>query len=234
MYDLKKDPERDAQSYKWENTAREQLALDLTLSSDVFSGQPFVNFPGGSTELEAMTKTLSLAKDHPSVEFGYLHPVAKSAADHSRTTTTEDETASFSSIEALLKGWVIGRDPQIAGDEEPDGTDGSALLSADEAARGTNASQGLQSPSFQRPPLVMASTGIPFTQAEGPMRSFRAEQFRVPGLPSRGFGLQSQPMPEPTGPSQDYVTSTQVLPGPYGGRALSGKQKMAKKRLGGF
>jgi hypothetical protein len=236
-YDLRKDPERDTQSYKWEKTAREQLALDLTLSSDVFSGQPFMTFPNGSTELEAMTKTLSLADEHPGVKFGYLHPIAKSAADQNRTTT-EDEMAPFNGIEALLKGWGIGRDPQILNVGEPDRTklsDSSALPPSDEQARETNASQGLQSPSSQRPPLVLASTVVPSGQAEGPMRGFRVEQSRVP---ARGFGLQSQPIPvasEPACSSQDDdVTSTQILPGAYGGRASFGKQKMAKKRLGGF
>jgi hypothetical protein len=33
--------------------------------------------------------------------------------------------------------------------------------------------------------------------------------------------------------SQDFMTSTQILPGPFGGRQLI-KKKPAKKRLGGF
>jgi hypothetical protein len=226
-YDLMQDPER---SLRWENDAREQLALDLALSEDVFSGQPFLTLPDGSSELEAMTKTLSLGSEPPGVNFGYLRPVLKSPADHYHTTTEEDEVESFNGVRALLKDWVIGKDPQI-----PD-RDGTMLTESTlpSAARSAKVSHHLSS--SQRPPAVVASTVVPPYQVEGPKRGFKVGLSQVPGIP-KGFGLESQPVvtvSEPLDSSQEYVTNTQIVPGPYGGRASLGKKKITKKRLGGF
>lgn len=238
-YDLTIDPERDVRSVRWENEAREQLALDLALSVDVFSEQPFSAFPDESSELEAMTKTLSLASESPGVNFGYLRPFLKSSAGHYRTTTEEDEVVSFSGVRALLKDWVVGTDPYIpSGMDHSDGkklSDSGTLPSAGEAGRNAKASQGFQVSSYQRPPLVVASTIVPPSQIQGSVRGTTVEQSQVPGLPRR-FGLESQPMPigpEPPESSQEHTINTQILLGPYGGRPSLGK-KMGKKRLGGF
>lgn len=232
-YDLIGDPERDARSVRWENDAREQLAVDLALSSDVFSDQPFSTYPHGSSELEAMTETLSLASEPPGIKFGYLRPVLKSAADHYQTRTEDNEVVFTSGVRVLLKDWAIGTDPQI-----PSGKDhshyttrsnGGTLPLADEAVRKAVASQ--------RPPVIVASTADLPTQRNISRRGFiRVEDSRTPRVPLRGFG-ESQPVlnvPEPLESSQDYMTSTQILPGPYGGRPSLEKKKIAKKRLGGF
>jgi hypothetical protein len=241
-YDLITDPERDARSFRWENEAREQLALDLVLSGDVFSDQPFSTFSDESSELEVMTKTLSLAGEPSGVSFGYLRPVLKNSAGHYPTMTKEGEVVSFNGIWALLKDWVVGTDPQIPsfGDHSAGArlSDSSTFL-ADEATRNAKNWQGLQLFSSQRPPLVVASTVVPPTQAEGSKRGFRVDQSQAPGLPPRRFGLEpeSQPMlvvQEPAVSSQGYMTNTQILPGPYGGRVSLGKKKITKKRLGGF
>jgi len=237
-YDLVTEPERGARSFEWENEAREQLALDLALSGDVFSDQPFSAFTDGSSELEAMTKTLSLGSGPPDVKFGFLRPVLKSSAGHYHTTTEEDGVVSFTGVRALLKDWVVGTNPQIPSVRDySNGTilsDSSTLFPSDEAAGHT---QGLQTSSSRRPPLVVASTNVLSSQAEGFKRGFRVDHFQVSGIPQRGFVMESQPMfaaTEPLDSSQDYITSTQILPGPYGGRGLSGQKKMGKKRLGGF
>ena len=232
-YDLMTDPDRNTRSFAWENEAREQLALDLVLSGDVFSDRPFSTFPDGNLELEVMTKTLSLAGETPGVDFGYLRPILRRSADYYCTTTEEDEVRSFDGVRALLRDWVVGTDPRFPSVRDHSvGTRLSDSSPADEAVRNTKTSQGIHLFSSQRPPLVVASSVAPPGQTEGSKRGFRADQSPPPvHLP-----VDSQPILNGSDlavPSQDCMASTQILPGPYGGRVL-GKKKTAKKRLGGF
>jgi RNA polymerase I-specific transcription-initiation factor len=228
-YDLLTNSERDMRSLRWENDAREQLALDLALSSDVFSDQPFSTFSDGNSELEAMTKTLSLASESPGVDFGYFRPVLKNSAGHYYTSMEEDEAVSFNGVQALLKNWVIGRDPSVR-----DGiplTESSTLPLADDTARNAKI---LEATSSQRPPVVVASTVAPSDQVEGLERGYRMHS-QASGVPGRRFVLERQPSdPEGVYSSQEHMTSTQTVPGPHGGRASLGKKKIGKKRLGGF
>jgi len=230
IYDLKTDPKRDAQSFAWENEAREQLALDLVLSGDVFSGQPFWTFPDGNSELEAMAKTLSLASETSGVDFGYFRPILKRSADHYRTTMEEDEVMSSDGVQVLLKDWVVGTDPSVR--DHSVGTrlsDRSELPPTNEAIRNAKKSQGLHLFSSQRPPLVVASTDVPADQTEGAKLS-RVNQSQPPLLESQPM-LIAQNLAVSV---QDHTTSTQILPGPYGSRGSLGRKKITKKRLGGF
>ena len=224
IYDLVRDPERDAQTLTWETEAREQLALDLMLSGDVFSDRPFSTFPDRNSELEVMTKTLSLASE-TSVDFGYFRPILRRCADHYGTTMEEDEVMSFDGVRAFLKDWVVGTDASVG--DNSIGTklsDNDTLPPADETVRNAKSSQALHLFSSQRPPLVVASTVVHPDQTEG------VDQSQRPSFPD------SQPMliGQDHAVSQDYITSTQILPGPYGGRGSLRKKKIAKKRLGGF
>lgn len=234
-YDLIPDPERDARSVRWENDAREQLAVDLALSGDVFSARPFSTYPHGSSELEAMTEILSLASKPPSVKFGYLRPVLKSTVDHYQMT--EDNEVVFSSgVRALLKDWVIGTDPQIPSSRKDD----SHYTTRSNSGTLPLVDQAVQTPRLfasQRPPPIVASTADLPTQSDILRRGFSMDDFRAPRVPLRGFGIESQrvvDVPEALDSSQDYMMNTQILPGPYGGRPPLGKKKVAKKRLGGF
>ncbi|KAI0306378.1 hypothetical protein B0F90DRAFT_1923218 [Multifurca ochricompacta] len=81
-YDLILDDYRSGSSLRRESEAREQLAVDLVLSTHVFSGQAFENLKVERTE-EDRFETMSRAaqamtlseKGLPSVHFGYLNPI---------------------------------------------------------------------------------------------------------------------------------------------------------------
>ncbi|KAG5647243.1 hypothetical protein DXG03_000778 [Asterophora parasitica] len=109
-HDLAKDPERTPMSLRYENEAREQLALDLALSTDVFSSQKFSTVSGESADLETMARTLSLAGEPPTVDFGYLRPRRR---DHYNKEEKDQETADSMGVRLLLKDWEVGADPDV-------------------------------------------------------------------------------------------------------------------------
>ncbi|RDB20957.1 hypothetical protein Hypma_011691 [Hypsizygus marmoreus] len=230
-YDLAEDPERSASSIRQENEAREQLALDLALSADVFSSQEFfkASHEEGS-ELEAMTKTLSLAGEPPSVGFGYLQPLRK---NHYDKKEAEDFMMPIG-VRSLLKDWETGANP-----EEfifTDHYDDSVVEQPIRRMKSSQTSQQPQVTQSQRPPMIVAATStIPPNPPEVTRRPVAA-QSQGSGMPSRPFAFGSQLVPTGISESSQLLPmmSTQVLPGVYGGRPTVGKKKVPKKRVGGF
>ncbi|KAF5380885.1 hypothetical protein D9615_004029 [Tricholomella constricta] len=215
-HDLAEDPERSAESLRYENEAREQLALDMALSTDIFSGQPFLNASEEGSELETMARTLSLGGEPPSVDFGYLRP--RHTNYYNKGEEKEKEVAASMGVRSLLKGWEIGADPEeyLFVDHYDEGA------SEPQPIRRAKPSQapGTQS---QRPPMILATSTVPPRPPEVVRRMLGAHSqgSATPPL-TIGFG------------SQEYMTSTQVLPGVHGGRPSMAKKKIAKKRVGGF
>ena len=201
------------QAYRYQYTARQQLELDLALSTDVFS--EMASKPDKVDQaLEVMTEALSLSAEPPSVEFGYLRPLErKHRGEDEKVLETPDIPMG---VRLLLKHWGWGS-PESYPYRDPYNDSGSIDLIKSPAV------PPIEDFVARRPPAVMASkqtvvnilpdTFKPVTKSqEAPPRydlTFGAGPFSTPIL------------------SEDI--STQVLPGPHGGR-----KKMVKKRIGGF
>jgi len=250
-FDLIQD-DRTALSIRRENNAREQLAVDLTLSKDIYSPSPFIRPREVDHNLETMTEALSLGENDigepPEMEFGYLVPVSQRKKEnyHEKDHEAEIEEAPTGKVSLpmgvrlLLKDWEVGtkakdyvfRDPYST-------TDGSGSHStAYSALQGvTMVPSMLQFMNSQQPPTIMSSQAPGFGLVNQPVQQPSATfQLELPS--SRPTGLQPRDEPPMLQVSQDYsqqpeqyTSSTQVFPGPHDGRQ---KKKPPKKRLGGF
>ncbi|KAF7778651.1 hypothetical protein Agabi119p4_2996 [Agaricus bisporus var. burnettii] len=251
-YDLLDDDERTALSIRRENRAREQLAVDLVLSRDIYSPSAFTSPRGAEYDLETMTEALSLGGDQadepPEVEFGRLRPVSKAKAmDHyekDKDTETNVEGGDSGKVSLamgvrlLLKDWEVGtkskdyvfRDPYNTTDERTPRLP-VAAKSRDMSSVPNASSQPVRS---QRPPPVMSSqvvageSGNHSLVKKPPIVVQSQDTFLQPSVPvqSSATGLSQ--------PSQPSQPSTQIFPGPHGGRPLTTKKKLAKKRVSGF
>lgn len=228
--------------------AREQLALDLILATDVYA--PRVCTSAATNDLDALetmsraAEAMSLADELPPVHFGYLQPNLGAVTTNpsrglSRTTSPVPEDFNGPlGVRLLLKEWNIGADPDDYTYEDPY-EESKANVPARRRQHTTplTQTQGTIATQSQRPPMVIASKSlIP------PIASFR-------DVPSwNAIGAESQPqmskvpvlrtgsqviVNDVTPSSQDFLSSTQILPGPFGGRQAV-KKKATKKRLGGF
>ncbi|CCM04730.1 uncharacterized protein FIBRA_06918 [Fibroporia radiculosa] len=260
-FDLVSDSERPAQSFRRDTEAREQLVLDLSLSSDIFFSRR-VQQPQSSI-LDDMVETMSRATEAmslkdlepPPVQFGFLHSTSKS--NH----YNKDEPVNAVSlgggswplgVRLLVKEWEVGSDPQEYVYDDPydaDTVTHAATIHLRMKGMPVNpSSQGMTQPSMQpqRPPtivpaLALAPPAIITSQpsAPAPRRTLdiaRSQEYVFDEsqlFPDSG----SQPLRDRWGvdASSQQMPSTQVLPGPYGGRPGNTKKKVvAKKRVGGF
>jgi hypothetical protein len=241
-YDLILDECRSGSSLRRESEAREQLAVDLALSTDVFSALPFAKSKADLAEddgLETMsraTEAMTLTETGPPpVQFGYLNPIAHTARD-----TTDDDDASSTDLELppgvrlLLAEWEIGSDPgqftynDPYDDQQPATSSPIIPIPARKRAGKDQATQS------QRPPLV--ATVAPPVIADS--RAALATAISASQPTTTGLLVRSQNEAESNLPSDAHaaLANTQTVPGPYGGRLTTGKKKMAagKKRVGGF
>ncbi|KAF5358459.1 hypothetical protein D9756_001485 [Leucocoprinus leucothites] len=268
-YDLIWDDDRTALSLRRENNAREQLAVDLTLSKDVYSPSPFVGPREVGNDLETMTEALSLGgnsiEEPPEVEFGYLTPVIKEKVrykkdyydrDHEEEVE-EDSTGKVTlpmGVRLLLKDWEVGSKAKDYIFQDPyDTTGGSGLQRAvhsmSQRDRQVNMMPSMsQVMSSQRPPTIMPSQALAsgLGSTSQPITKQPLAITQMPSLrPTGMFGSQPRQLGPPMAKSQtsqdnfsqqteQYMASTQVLPGPHGGRPSRPKKKPTKKRLGGF
>ncbi|KAJ3895659.1 hypothetical protein GG344DRAFT_38361 [Lentinula edodes] len=211
-FDLCLSPDHPIQASRRQNKAREQLALDLTLSKDIFSTQRFTQFPrtpaGDCTE----------ASGPPApVHFHYLQPMPR--RDHySREEHQEDNVNFPFGVGLLLEDWDVGVDPDKYIYDNTYDVKAELNLETTQKIR----VQPVQSQTTLLPSSLSQSQ-MPPSIAILPVNQPLA-------LPLRVSGVQSQ-MTEPTEvESQVLMTSTQVLPGPFGGRPTAvGKKKPAKK-----
>ena len=226
QFDLRNTSTVSDQAYRYQHTARQQLEVDLALSTDIFS--EMVSKPDdGDQALEVMTEALSLSTEPPPLEFGYLRPLERKHTSKEGEAGEALETPDIPmGVRLLLKNWGSGS-PESYFYRDPYNTLGS-----------TGATYRTKSPMAQpvqdfvtrRPPQVMASKQPNVTILSDTFRGLRpiAHSQEAPARHDLTFGsplFSTQPI------SQDLV-STQVLPGPHGGRSV--KKKPVKKRLGGF
>ncbi|KAH9951994.1 hypothetical protein B0H21DRAFT_829833 [Amylocystis lapponica] len=231
-YDLVEDEFRLGPSFRVESEAREQLLLDLSLASDIFSPQRFENAvdPNLDDAMDTMSRAaeaMSLEEAEPSpVHFGFIHPVPKGSVHHYPDATAEATgdapEGSFlpPGIRLLLHEWVVGTDPRAFSYQDPYGAATGArdaisprMPSQRDAAEPAGEDVATQS---QRPPLIAPSTQAPPAIASS-----------QPVGPRRPLGATRRAS------SQDFMASTQVLPGPHGGRPPVAKKKPVKKRVAG-
>lgn len=233
QYDLAENPKRSVESFRYEKVAREQLALDLALSADIFSSQPFSRGSKEDPALEDLTQTLSLASEPPPVDFGYLRPSYSSLRSSYYKKEETDESEASMGVRSLLKDWQVGTDPEkyVFVDHYDGNASTPQTTQETDLAHGSELPFGTQS---QRPPTILAASAVPPRLP----RVVAQSQPDIGGVTSRAFGYMSQ-MPLSSQPqmhsSQEYMMSTQVLPGAHGGRpTLPKKKSMTKKRVGGF
>ncbi|KAF7301555.1 60S ribosomal protein [Mycena indigotica] len=199
-FDLKADPQRSIESERRETTAREQLALDLELSRHIYSPHAFAS---PSSDLESMAQTLSL---EDKTEFGYLRPILKE----------EDSLRLPNAVRLITRDWAVGQDPSHFVFRER-----SDMVDEEHSPK----QQRVRIEDFkiesQKPPtLVVASSQRPAVAASQPVQP--SIMFGSQPNMDMDFGL--------AGVSQDFMASTQPMPGVYGGRP----KKPVKKRVGGF
>lgn len=242
--------DRTALSIRRENNAREQLAVDLTLSKDVFSPSPFIRPREVDHDLETMTEALSLGENDigepPEMEFGYLVPVSQGKKrnyhEKDQEAETEDEalTGKVSlpmGVRLLLKDWEVGTKAHDYVFRDPYSTmggSGSHSTAYSVLQGSTTAPSMLQLMNSQQPPTIMSSQvpGFGLVNQPGPQPS---AMFHMELPSSRPTVTQPQDetliLQDYSQQSEQYTASTQVLPGPHDGRQ---KKKPPKKRLGGF
>lgn len=195
--------------------AVEDVVLDSALASYVYSVHPFSfgerderdTLPMGLSRLRLDSSALP-----PPVQFGHLRPMKPGAP----TTDTSAPDMPLG-VRLLLSEWDVSsdaskyvfRDPY--GDQKGDEDDKISVASLPQTQTQTQRTA---------PPVIVAASTLPARRREG----------SVP-LP------QSQPPMVGFSQSQGDVemfTSTQVVPGPFGGRPQPAKKKPPKKRIGGF
>jgi hypothetical protein len=230
-YDLVLDDYRSGSSLRRESEAREQLAVDLALSTDVYSAQPFAKAETEVTEdekLETMSRAaeaMSLSESEmglPSVHFGYLNPVAPMT--HNSRSLESSSLTLPAGVLLLLSDWVPGTDPNRFAYRDPydDQGPGSRSTFIHRTPIRKDGTVVRQIP-IAAPPVIARSRA-------GPQTLISSSQ----PVTMRGTGSVNDP--EYVGESCAPAASTQVVPGPFGGRPPTVRKKLAsgKKRVGGF
>ncbi|KAI0064586.1 hypothetical protein BV25DRAFT_1800492 [Artomyces pyxidatus] len=268
-YDLAVDDYRSGPSLRREAEARDQLAVDLALSTDIYSAQPFRK-PIDSQAMKddaietmpLVAETISPAKtdDPPPIQFSYLNPIP--SVDHyTRAGEAPESAAAPPGVRLLLREWAAGSDPDTYAYYDPygDGAREPAPLAPRVSPRTRPTPAQSQAPSQpQRPPLVVAARPPVVAVAQSRPPVVAATQVRLPVAaatqPRPPAIASSQPLGDGPGAlrwdtslsmaavdqrgfspgSQELMASTQVVPGPFGGRLGVGKKKAGKKRVGGF
>ncbi|KIJ69031.1 hypothetical protein HYDPIDRAFT_184954 [Hydnomerulius pinastri MD-312] len=241
--DLVSDTDRAGPSVRRETEARDQLVLDLALSSNVYSAQPFTKPHSSTAEVATFDTTSQPAKDiypsdePPEVKFGYLRPVHKIGGDHysGKDKGVDQDTAVSSSlgVRLLLAEWEVGTDPGEYTYLDPYGVTEEdhvpALPRRRLALPGPPPLTQRTQVASQRPPMVVAAA----TTGPPPVQSVLwAPVVTQAQIMQRTHSQQTVFNSSPDLFSQEPMTSTQVLPGPFGGRQVVGaKKKPAKKRI---
>ena len=247
-YDLAPSDERPGLSLRRESEAREQLTLDLALSTDVFSVQPFSKQHALDPLDEAIetmsraTEAISLmdTADLPQVHFGYLNPVPQ-ANHYTRLDNGPEEPSQGAraplGVRLLLKEWDVGADPNAYVYHDPYGTE---ILDGGDIRRAAPVLLPpipRQQPQSQRPPMVVPTiaAGPPIVSRIGTDNRTRQGVFaHSQGANPALRNVMQESQESGFGGSQEFVTNTQIVPGPFGARQTAGKKKAGKKRIGGF
>ncbi|KIK57712.1 hypothetical protein GYMLUDRAFT_203313 [Collybiopsis luxurians FD-317 M1] len=206
------------QALRRQEKDQEQLALDLALSKDIFSPVPF---SPASQLPEGDDKEVSGFPVH----FHYLQPTPR--RNYYLKEGEEDVAFPFG-VQSLLNDWAFGSDPEKYVFKDPYGV--SAELKTENRPQRGRRGERLPSEATPPPPSSLPQP----TQLPPLIAAFSTTQPAL--LPPHVLGVESQMMQPEEVESQGLMTSTQVLPGPFGGRpAAAAKKKSApKKRMGGF
>ncbi|KAI0372898.1 hypothetical protein BV20DRAFT_990286 [Pilatotrama ljubarskyi] len=261
-YDLADGPDRTAPSFRQESEARSQLALDLALASDVFTHKrpgknALTSFDEDMLNISRSTEAMSLGElEPPPVHFGFLRPIPKE--DPLGESTPAAGTAEVAKaitplgVRLLLQEWEVGTDPAQYTYHDPYDEKAEVpvrlqrpvkvpIVKEGQYTKGSGSPATIQT---QRPPAIAPSvpkappTIVTASQPFLPRRPLIATRSQdvlatTPHVPPSG----SQPADSSAAPpssQQEFMASTQVLPGPHGGRPVPAKKKPVKKRLGGF
>jgi len=239
-YDLILDDYRSGSSLRRESEAREQLAVDLALSTDVYSARPIAKAETEVAEDETF-ETMSRAAEAmtlsemglPSVHFGYLNPVPAMTRD---SPSAESTTLSLPmGVRLLLSEWVTGTNPDryIYRDPYDDQrSEASTFVHGTPIWKNGGGDGTLTTQTPMAPPVIARSrAGV------GPLTLISSSQ----PITRRETGTINDSDPERVGLDihcDSYVpaVSTQVVPGPFGSRPPTVRKKVApgKKRIGGF
>ncbi|KAF4615131.1 hypothetical protein D9613_003155 [Agrocybe pediades] len=247
-FNLADDVDCSVQAREFERESCQQLAVDLALSADIYSDVSVVKAEPVDQTLELMTEALSLGNEPPLVEFRFLRPLEKISAYSEDKTTFSKAPELPIGVRLLLKDWD-NADPEDYVYRDPYDLSSSTASSAiplPKMPRQPGQPPIITQSQSQKPPTIMASSAATALKPEPNPRKATAQvqsQDRfasnmVPGFGStrldRSMINSSQPPPQTQSQSQEMFASTQVLPGPHGGRPSMPKKKPVKKRLGGF
>ncbi|KAI9467058.1 hypothetical protein BJY52DRAFT_42817 [Lactarius psammicola] len=245
-YDLVRDECRSGSSLRRESEAREQLAVDLALSMDVFSAQPFAKSNANLTEDDRF-ETMSRAAEAmtfsetgpPPMQFGHLSPIAA----HNTQGTTDDASTDLElqpGVRLLLAEWETGTDPDQFTyhdpyDDQQPVTSSPIVPSPLQKHAGKDQAFVTQS---QRPPVVAITAPPVIADSRAAITTaISTSQPAMMGiLIGSRIGAESERASDLPSDLHATMASTQCVPGPYGGRPPTGKKKIAarKKRVGGF
>ena len=237
LKELNSVSERNGLAVRRETEAREQLVVDLGLSRDVYSARPFAKLHSsagseGTLNPIVCPRVISYSEEPPEVKFGYFRPVRKAGADHYAEKEQDGQQdpgiSSPIGVRLLLAEWELGTDPNDYTYRDPYGLadiDIQPVPQYRKPPATAPVTQKKQMPPQRPPPVVAAAIQPPIIQTS-------IERTPVKAQSQAGQQTHSQqPERGPDERSQEAMTSTQVLPGPYGGRP--GK-KAGKRRMGGF
>jgi len=247
-YDLVLDDYRSGSSLRRESESREQLAVDLLLSTDVYSAQSFSKVETElaareDDEFETMSRAAGamtlLETELPTVHFGYLTPGPRVNHDDAPNIANDAPTGVMlpPGVRLLLAEWETGTDPDRYtfhnpyDDQQPVAS--SLILHTPSRKRdGRDGAQVTESqPIRMAPPPVIRHSQAASTAV---ISSSQPVTRRLAGSQEASGYAWPDIHPE----SYRLMASTQPVPGAFGGRLPTVKKKAAppsgKKRVGGF
>jgi hypothetical protein len=250
-HNLQMNEFRTGPSIRREGEACEQLTLDLSTSADVYSPHiikrnPDFSGPSEDDAFETMsraTEAMSIGiPEPPAVNFGFLRPVFGKEDDHNGGSKEylQGKANQPLGVRLLLKDWEVGTDPKSYTYYDPyDIPEANArrpIHNFQSFPMGPRFTQ--QTQSQKAPPVIATALSMgppPIISSRVTSGSQRQPQEAlVIAKDSARTGSQLGLLNMDDSQSQDIpMASTQVLPGPFGGRPAV-KKKPTKKRLGGF
>ncbi|GJE90784.1 hypothetical protein PsYK624_069280 [Phanerochaete sordida] len=240
-YDLLVDDYRPGPSLRAEAEAREQLTLDLALASDVYAPHA-VNQAEVDPLLDDALETMSRATEAmsigipepPPVQFGFLRPEIR---DHYGKAQAEQKAECPLGVRLLLSEWAVGADPHEYEYRDPyDNSEPPAAPGRPGKKVEKTAAAEAKAQPPRMPPVIatapMAPPPIAASQSSRPRPPAQSQDTAPLHMGSQP--TQFPPSSQPSQSQEMLFPSTQVLPGPFGGRPAPVKKKPAKKRMGGF
>ena len=235
-YDLVLDDYRSGSSLRRESEAREQLTVDLILSRDVYSAQSFAKAESevtGGDEFETMSRAaeaMTLSETLPSVHFGYLSPVPADPGNPLNTADVAPTSVALPpGVRLLLGEWETGTHPDQYAYHDPydDQQPVATSLIFHHPTQDRDGAQATQSQQTVPPVIAYSRAGGAAGISNSQPTSSHLDGRFLNTTDSAGADVHTDSLP---------MASTQILPGPFGGRLPIGKRKGAagKRRVGGF